>query len=174
MNCGRGVAFFGAEAISKSDRFPGANCGRKAALRAFAFAWASGEQGLDCSPLAGLRSRGEWEAQFSLYAGRSLATLAGPSAWAGGCKGFARALPAVRMCLAVLGRLRPGRWEKEPSSQGPRSGKAKRRLPFTLGAFLRDWTSLSVEGLASRPVRALTGQEALALSSAGRRTALGP
>ena len=32
MNCGRGVAFSGAEASSKSDRFPGANCGRKAAL----------------------------------------------------------------------------------------------------------------------------------------------
>ena len=32
MNCGRGVALSGAEASSKSDRFPGMNCGRRAAL----------------------------------------------------------------------------------------------------------------------------------------------
>ena len=150
MNCGRGVAFFGAEAISKSDRFPGANCGRKAALAfAFAFALASGEQGLDCSPLAGLRP--------GRVGTRALAGAhwhkAGPSPGPG-AEGFA----GLAGCPDVPSsfRLRPGRWEKEPSSQGPRSGKAKRRLPFTLGAFLRDWTRSALRVLQG-PVRALTG-----------------
>ena len=32
-----------------------------------------------------------------------------------------------------------GRGKKTAGSQGTRSGKAKRRLPFTPNAFLRDW-----------------------------------
>ena len=47
---------------------------------------------------------------------------------------------------AFILRPAPGRWEKEDGSQGTRSGKAKRRLPFTPTAFLPDWTRAALGG----------------------------
>ena len=110
MNCGRRALLWSPRLRRKRARFPGANFGRGAALSRpggcpDAGALASGDQGLVWLPLA-------WSS-----AGRRTPRALTGRPWHRG-----------RGC----GR---GGGKKKGGSQGTRSGKAKRRLPFTPNAF---------------------------------------
>ena len=90
---------------------------RAAEGRRSGWAGASGEQGLMCWPLAGLRAgRGATRA----VAGRTWHKPDCPD--------------GPFSCGLELGG-----GKKEDGSQGTRSGEAERSLPFTLDSFLRDW-----------------------------------
>ena len=61
---------------------------------------------------------------------------------AGACFGFGRAKDAQGFDWTALAQgplLVRGWGKKKGGSQGTRSGKAKRRLPFTPASFLRNW-----------------------------------
>ena len=134
---------------------------RRRSAFAFAFALASGEQGLDCSPLAGLRP--------GRVGTRALAGAhwhkAGPSPGPG-AEGFA-GLGRLSGCAFFLS---PSTWAVGKRAQQSRATKWQSEATFTLyaGSFFARLDALSVEGLA----RACQGLDwrALALSSAGRRT----
>ena len=111
----------GALGLSKSARFPGMNCGRRALL---------------------------WSPRLR----RKRDRFPGASFGRGAAFRLGRGRASIR-----------ANRKKTGGSQGTRSGKAKRRLPFTPTAFLPDWTGFG--GALQGAGRALTD---CPLRSAGR------
>ena len=134
---------------SASAKVTGPGLARLAAGAALVLA--SGEEGLGCSPLAGLRAeRGATRA------------LAGRLWHKPGLSGG-----------ALILRPGPGRWEKEDGSQGTRSGEATAQFTLYVGGFFARVDADSVGALRGRGLaRACQGFRwpALALPAAGRRT----